>query len=88
MNLSNRFGTREKVQKERNFVFVLFSIVLTFFSCHVLSVLIDFFELIHVNQVKELSLPFYNSQCAELLATVHSLHIADKALSFLATENV
>jgi hypothetical protein len=68
MNLANRFGTREKVQKERNFVFVLFSIVLTFFSCHVLSVLIDFFELIHVNQVKEVSLPFYYAQCAELLA--------------------
>ncbi len=52
MNLANRFGTREKVQKERNFVFVLFSIVITFFSCHVLSVLIDFFELIHVNQAR------------------------------------
>jgi hypothetical protein len=50
--LANRFGTREKVQKERNFVFVLFSIVVTFFSCHVLSVLIDFFELIHVNQAR------------------------------------
>ena len=47
-----RFGTREKVQKERNFVFILFSIVLTFFFCHVLSVVVDFFELMHVNQAR------------------------------------
>jgi hypothetical protein len=65
MNLANRFGTREKVQKERNFVFVLFSIVLTFFSCHVLSVLIDFFELIHVNQVKALSLLVKDKDCGD-----------------------